>query len=363
MPDVTKKGGVRKLFPALCERFELVGKGPIGEPSGFGVVWKARDTWLDQQVAIKISKEDLSWEVTLSRLIDGQTVRVCEYCRGDEGWSACVMELLEAPWISLAERKREHQYQPNDFRHHLDCLEIGRGLLSALQCIHGQRYARQNRYVHADVKPANLFVRFSPADSSLNPFRLGSPERLIKVIDLGISVAAGTPNCYCTPAYDAPGVIEHPGSDLYSVAMTLLELLTGNYPGHAVLGHKVRIKKLVEQNSSGSAYLDDVTVEIINGCARAAKNRGITNAKVLEQMEQYLFGLDPVYVVIMGAVSELGAPGLKKSALSEYLFGPLSPWFGWTNYSARRIQLIEEMIRDMYQGGMLFRHGHCYWSR
>lgn len=363
MYDMTDARDVRAVFPEMCRRFALIGEDPIGEPSGFGVVWKARDTWLDQMVAIKISDEDLSWEVLLARRIDGQAVRVYEYFRGDNGGYACVMELLEAPWISFTGLARSRSYRKYDFRHHLDCLEIARGLLTALACIHGVPYARSDRFVHADVKPDNLFVRFSPAPGSRQPFRLGPRERLIKIIDLGISVEAGKVQLSGTEDYDAPVTVERPGCDLYSASMTILELASGVHPGHAVLRHKARIRDFVEANSSGSSYLDGLMVQTTTLCARAATNKSISSTSVLSEMERDLFGLDPVYVVILAAIAQLPEPGLKKAELADLLFSALSPWFGWSNQSAGRMDLIKRMILEMYQCGMLMRHGHSYWTR
>ena len=38
------KKDIKNFLPEMCNRYTLHGKKPIGEPSGFGEVWAAKDT-------------------------------------------------------------------------------------------------------------------------------------------------------------------------------------------------------------------------------------------------------------------------------------------------------------------------------
>jgi len=181
------KDKIKNYFPQIAERYKFIGLRPIGEPSGFGIVWRAQDNWLNQEVAIKISADDLGDEIKFCRDIEGQTVRIFEYFRVP-GWNAYVMELLQPPWISASKFIKKHQYKQNDVQHYFDCFEIARSALNGLVQIHGQPYSREGRYVHADIKPDNLFILLKPKSKRNSVFRLPDESELVKIIDLGITL-------------------------------------------------------------------------------------------------------------------------------------------------------------------------------
>ena len=110
-------------------------------------------------------------------------MRIFDYFRGESDWNAYAMELLESPWVTLSQFIREHRYKPNDVQHYFDCFEIAYHILLGLIGIHGQSYKRQNRYVHADIKPANLFLFCKPKKRINSVFRMPENEQIIKIID------------------------------------------------------------------------------------------------------------------------------------------------------------------------------------
>mgnify|MGYP000229640665 FL=1 len=247
---------IGEIFPRFAERYTLLGFGPIGAPSGFGAVWKARDLWLGREVALKLSNSDMAEELRLCRDIEGQTVRVFDYFRSEAGWNAYAMELLEPPWMSVSGFIRGHRYKLGDLQHYFDCLEIARSLLSGLSQIHGRPYSRAGRFVHADIKPDNLFLLLVPKKRPGTVFRMPSTESLIKILDMGISAENGSALSGYTPAYSPGKKVARPGVDLYAVAVTFLELLTGVLPSRATMGHKARIRAFIQQMPSGSTYID-----------------------------------------------------------------------------------------------------------
>lgn len=358
-----KKREIQRLFPQMCDRFKLCGRDSIGEPSGFGIVWKAKDTWLDRHVAVKISASDLAREVQLARDIDGQTARIFDYFRGKGDWNAYVMELLESPWITLSALVKRHKYKPNDIQHYFDCFEIAYGILSGLADIHGRPYSRQGRYVHADIKPANIFLHLKPKKLKNSVFRMPRQDRYIKIIDLGITTASGNFAFAGTPSYDYPGEIERRGNDLYALAIVFVELLRGLCPSHDDIKHKQRISKAISSCTSGSGFVDAVAVEFVRLCARAATNPGITVGSVIDMLEKELFSLDPAYLLAIRSINKGVGSGLKKSDLAEFLFSSLAPYYGWTNRTENRKEILVSFVGDMYEQSMLFRNGYSYFVR
>jgi len=361
-----RKSDIGSIFPQLTERFALQGKAPIGERSGFGAVWKAKDRWLNREVAVKISDSDLCAEIVLCRDIEGQTVRIFDYYRGKDGWNAYVMELLGSPWMTLSAFVEQHKYKANDLQHYFDCFQIVYEALLGLADIHGRPYSRKGRYVHADIKPANIFFLCQPKKRGNTVFRLPAHEEMLRIIDLGISTARGERNPYSTPAYDYPSKLEaREGHDLYSLGITLLEMLTGKLPDHSVMEHKARIRTFVAQQSSGSHFVDEFAIELVRKCARAATQSRITARSLLKDLDNEIFELNPLYWLTLRAINKTLDDSVKKNDLAEHLFPILAPYHGWQNRISDRIEQLKGLLTDMYEQRMLLRDGtsHRYFVR
>ena len=97
----------------------------------------------------------------------------------------------------------------------------------ARQVAVGLADAHRHGVVHRDVKPANILVQ-----------PLGAEDEFVKIIDFGISTssrdASATAGFLGTPAYAAPehigGGAAGPAADVYSLGVTLFEMLTATLP-------------------------------------------------------------------------------------------------------------------------------------
>ena len=142
---------------------------PIGE-GGMGQVFRARDTKLDRDVAIKILPEAFAHEAdrlarfqreakTLASLNHPNIAAI--YGLEESGdVSALVMELVEGEDLS---QRIAHGAIPID-----EALPIARQIAEALEAAHGQGI------IHRDLKPANVKVR---------------PDGTVKVLDFGLAKA------------------------------------------------------------------------------------------------------------------------------------------------------------------------------
>ena len=357
---------IKDIFPQLVERYKFPDRRPIGNPSGFGVVWRLYDKWLNQVVAIKVSADDLTDEITFCRNIDGQTVRVFDYFRGEDTWNAYTMELLQSPWISLANFIKSHKYKKHDLQHYFDCFQIARGVLHSFRQIHGRPYARKGRYVHADIKPDNMFVLLKPKRNPYSVFRLPDESELIKIIDLGITLKKGDLIFAMTPAYAFQGALRaNEGYDLYALAITFTELLVGVCPDHDIMLSKTNINKFIQTNnrSSGSDYLDSIAIEFICNCAKAATKKGLSLNQVIEYIIEYIIDVNPIYYLAIKSINKNLTDGLNKTDLVEFLFDSLCGYFGWERRSQVRLDYLKDFVVSMYESGMLVRDGHSYFIR
>ncbi len=196
----------------------------IGE-GGMGSVYRARDVRLDKLVALKILKPDRmgSHEAIsrferemklLAQLKHGNIVEAI--CAGEQdGRLYFAMELVGG--INLHQLVQRLGKIPQSHTCHIACLAA-----SALQ------YAHERKVIHRDVKPSNLML---------------TPDGNVKLLDLGLAQILGmdgvdalsrTDQVLGTLAYMSPEQLTGRQqitlrSDIYSLGVTLHELLTGQH--------------------------------------------------------------------------------------------------------------------------------------
>lgn len=193
---------------------------------GMGVVWRAQDTVIGRQVAIKelhlpdgIAHEErrvleervLREARTAGRLNDPGVVTVFDVVV-EGGMTYIVMELVEA--ATLATLINRHGPMPQD-----------RVISIAVQALTALESAHQAGVVHRDVKPGNLMV---------------TPNGRVKLTDFGIAQAVDDPRLTTSgsligsPAYMAPERIHgheaSPAADLWALGATLAYAVEGVNP-------------------------------------------------------------------------------------------------------------------------------------
>lgn len=202
---------------SLPKRWHLQQK--LGE-GGQAQVWLAFDRQLDQLVALKVFEGDLSAaevvrlrrEVLLGRdLSHPNLVRIYELVEG-EGCLAVAME-----WVCGGSVKDWLVEGPVDIAR---VIRVAEASLAALAYLH------RRRIIHRDVKPSNLLVA---ADGTIKLGDFGLLRRLEGLRDVTVTVAAVGSRPYMSPE-QLLGRPLSPATDLFSLGVTLYELLTGAPP-------------------------------------------------------------------------------------------------------------------------------------
>ncbi|MET0447044.1 MAG: serine/threonine-protein kinase [Aeromicrobium sp.] len=215
-PTVARPEGTPATVP-VEQRFELLGRIGAGN---HGVVFRARDSQLQREVAIKRFSHFLADDpramrrikrevATLARVSHPHVVTVHDLVHMADGDGEItphlVMELVEGTSL-----KDLLALQGPSLR----SVIVVRGVLEGLAACH------QADILHLDIKPANVLVT---ADGG------------VKIVDFGIARAASdaTATVAGTPHYMAPEQFEGRAderSDIYSVGCLLYECLTGKPP-------------------------------------------------------------------------------------------------------------------------------------
>jgi hypothetical protein len=207
----------------IADRYEL--EEELGH-GGMGVVWRATDTLLSRQVALKevdlprggdaAERDQLRGRVTrearaAARLSHPGVVTVYDIAHdGDRDF--IVMELVPAPTL-------EELVQGGGPLSPERAARLGLRLLDALEAAH------RAGIVHRDLKPRNVMVR---------------EDGTTKLADFGIASVQGDPRLTATglvvgsPAYMAPEQVEaeavSPATDLWALGATLWFAVEGEPP-------------------------------------------------------------------------------------------------------------------------------------
>ena len=252
-----------KTGTIIAERYEILGKIGTG---GMADVYKAKDHKLNRFVAVKVLKPEFREDTTFIRkfrseaqaaagLTHPNIVNVFDV--GDDGGVYyIVMELIEG--ITLKE------YISKKGK-----LSIKEATSIAIQVSMGLEAAHSHGIVHRDVKPQNIII---------------STDGKVKVTDFGIARAASSntisSNVMGSVHYSSPeqvrGGYSDEKSDIYSLGITLYEMVTGRVPFDGDTTVAIAIKHLQEEMVPPSVYTPDLPYsleQIILKCTQKSVDR------------------------------------------------------------------------------------------
>ncbi|WP_437642242.1 serine/threonine-protein kinase [Sorangium sp. So ce854] len=311
---------------------------------GMGVVLAARNEDLDQQVAIKILRQDalanqeavarfLREARTAARLQGEHVARVFDVGTTEGGVPFMVMEFLTG--LDLQQVIDTHGPLPIQ-----DAVDY------VLQALEAVAEAHAAGVVHRDIKPSNLFLA-EHADGT----------RHIKVLDFGISKGQGldspaepgltsTKQVMGSPGYMSPEQMMAPRTvdgraDVWSVGVLLYTLVTGEQPfqGETVAAVMANIlhqpvPRLRDKRSDAPASLERIVARCLERDVSARYANVAKLAQALEPLGSSFAKLSASRIQsAIGAASPAGQTLLNSRAAedSDRLSGA-----SWTHTSSRR---------------------------
>lgn len=264
------------------DRYEIVSKVGSG---GMADVYKAKDHKLNRFVAMKVMKPEFSSDTNFiskfqreaqaaAGLAHPNVVNVFDVGE-DQGVNYIVMELVEG--ITLKE------YISKKGK-----LTVKEATSIAIQVAMGLEAAHNRNIVHRDIKPQNIII---------------STDGKVKVTDFGIARAASS-NTISTNAmgsvhYSSPeqvrGGYSDYKSDIYSLGITMYEMVTGMVPFDGDTTVAIAIKHLQEEMIPPSEITPDLPhslEEIIMKCTQKSPDRRYsTLAELINDLKHSL--IDP----------------------------------------------------------------------
>lgn len=198
------------------ELLNVIGSG------GQGTVYRAKDTRLDRDVALKVMNGSVSGdseyagiletEARLAGRLNHPNITVVHDFNIEEDIAFIVMELVPN---SLENKLKEQSHLP-----YMEAVDI------AIQVAKALSHAHDNKVLHRDLKPGNILI---------------TNDGIAKVSDFGLARAAQTSSKWYqsgpagTLAYMAPEQWANSGSigpqaDIYSLGITFYQMLSGKLP-------------------------------------------------------------------------------------------------------------------------------------
>lgn len=279
-----------RLGMFIADRYEILDQVGSG---GMSDVYKGKDHKLNRFVAIKVLKKEFSNDKNfVSKFrIEAQSAAglahpniVNVYDVGEEeGIHYIVMELVEGITLKSYIQKKGK-------------LSVKEAISIAIQMSMGIEAAHNNHIIHRDIKPQNIII---------------SRDGKVKVTDFGIARAASSNtissnvmgSVHYTSPEQARGGYSDEKSDIYSLGITMYEMLTGRVPFDGDNTVAVAIQHIQDEIVSPRVYSPEVPVsleQIVFKCTQKSPDRRYDNmAEVIADLKNCLVNPDADFVKIV----------------------------------------------------------------
>lgn len=292
---------LESLFPGY-EEFEFIDRG------GMGAVYSARQRSLDRRVAIKILPPEMGQDEAfverfhqearlLAKLQHPHIVAIYDFGRNASGHLFIVMEFIEG--TSLLDIMKKERLTLSKI------IEVITQICEALQ------FAHDHGVIHRDIKPTNILIdvwgRARVADFGLAKLAESSPKTTYTT---RTGMVLGTPGYAAPEQRRGEADLDH-RADLFSVGVTMYEMLTGHLPvgvfeppskksDSPALLDKVVMRALRELPKDRFQRAKDMKAAIETAAdkvARPAMQRAIAKRPIVSMMTSVIVGAGFIYLL------------------------------------------------------------------
>ena len=284
-----------KIGMMIVDRYEILEKIGTG---GMSDVYKSKDHKLNRYVAVKVLKQEFSENANFvskfrveaqaaAGLMHPNIVNVYDVGEENDVYFI-VMELVEGITLKkYIERKAR--------------LSVKEAISIAIQVSMGIEAAHNNHIIHRDIKPQNIII---------------SKEGKVKVTDFGIAKAATsntiTSNVMGSVHYTSPeqarGGYSDEKRDIYSLGITMFEMLTGRVPFNGETTVAIAIKHIQEPLPSPREFVSEIPISVeqivFKCCQKSPDRRYQTMGDLIVDLKQSLINPDEDFVKIVNPDEE-----------------------------------------------------------
>jgi serine/threonine protein kinase len=272
---------IGKVIKDTYRIYDEIGQGSVA------TVYLAKDLERNRVVALKIIQPELAEESQfarrfrreaklLAKLDSPHVIKVLDFGE-EEGIAFIVLEYVEGRTLAAILEEE-------------GALEVEWALSLARQVAQGLAHADEAGIVHRDIRPANVMV---------------APSGLVKIMDFGIAKGTdlsrltamgvlGSPH-YLSPE-QAEGEEVDIRSDIYSLGVTLFEMLTGQRPYEADNTVDIVLKHFQEPVPSLREFDEEIPSEVdelVKRClAKGPEERFRTPVELMEAIDKTLRGTE-----------------------------------------------------------------------
>ena len=293
----------------LADRYEIIEQIGTG---GMSDVYKAKCHKLNRYVAIKVMKSEFSEDKTFVSKFRAEAQSVAGFTHpnvvnvydvGDEnGVYYIVMELVEGITLKKYIEKRGK-------------IPFKEAVSIAIQVANGLDAAHKHNIVHRDIKPQNIII---------------SKEGKVKVTDFGIAKVASSSTInssstmgsvhYISPE-QARGGYSDARSDIYSLGITIFEMLTGTVPFDGDSTVAVAVQHIQDEIPAPSTVVADIPLSIdriVIKCTQKKPDRRYqTAAELITDLKKALVMPDEDFVKMAPAYAAAGVAATASSDTEE----------------------------------------------
>jgi serine/threonine protein kinase len=278
---------------------------------GMGKVFKVRNVISDRIEAMKILLPDLEGrqelaerflrEIKLLASLDHPNIAQLRTALTLSNRLVMVMEYVEG--TTLAARLEQGPIPP------------GEALGYVAQVLNALSYAHAKNVIHRDIKPANMML---------------TPNGTIKLMDFGIARAKGDASMtvtgttlgslfYMSPEQVKGGTVD-PRSDLYSLGVSLYEMVTGQLPFKAGSDYSIMTAQLQERPKPPSEVLPGLPPQlngiILHSMAKDPPER-FQSADDFRQALESIRQSIPAFVPAAASLAPVGMPAPPPTAVAS----------------------------------------------
>ncbi|MGL5260349.1 MAG: Stk1 family PASTA domain-containing Ser/Thr kinase [Lachnospiraceae bacterium] len=297
-----------KIGMMIGDRYEILEKIGTG---GMSDVYKAKCHKLNRMVAVKVLKQEFSEnENFVSKFkVEAQAAAglmhpniTNVYDVGNEnGIYFIVMELVEGITLKKYIEKKAR-------------ISVKEAVSIAIQISMGIEAAHNNHIIHRDIKPQNIII---------------SKDGKVKVADFGIAKAATsdtiTSNVMGSVHYTSPeqarGGFSDEKSDIYSLGITLFEMLTGRVPFNGDTTVAIAIKHIQEPMPSPREYVNEIprsVEQILSKCTQKSPDRRYNSmGELIQDLKRSLMNPDADFVKMVDPDEEASTKFISNQDMNQ----------------------------------------------